>query len=100
MPTLLNTLIDVWIDFPDSDILLREHIATHIEYFYLYNQDIRKPNFENELAVENRHVRLHFELLRGNDSPYVALTTKKCQEYHRIIRNKIRLGQNEPRKAS
>lgn len=98
LSTLLNTLINVWIDLPDNDILLREHIATHIGYFYLYNQDIRKPDFENELAAENRQV--HFELLRGNDSPYVSLTTKKCQEHHRNIRNQIRLGRYEPRKAT
>lgn len=98
MSTLLNTLINVWIDLPVDDILLREHIATHIGYFYLYNQEIRKPGFENELATENRQV--HFELLRGNDSPYVALMTKKCQEYHRNVRNQIRLGQYEPRKAT
>ncbi len=98
LSTLLNTLIDVWIDLPDNDVLLREHIATHIGYFYLYNQDIRKPDFENELATENREV--HFELLRGNDSPNVAITTKKCQEYHRNIRNQIRLGRYEPSKAT
>jgi hypothetical protein len=98
LSTLLNTLIDVWIDLPDSDILLREHIATHIGYFYLYNQDIRRPDFENELAVENRQV--HFELLRGNDSPYVSLMTKKCQEHHRNIRNQIRLGRYKPSRVT
>lgn len=98
LSTLLNTLINVWIDLPDNDALLREHIATHIGYFYLYNQDIRKPDFENELTIENRQV--HFELLRGNDSPYVFLTTKKCQEHHRNIRNQIRPGRYEPRKAT
>jgi hypothetical protein len=54
LSTLLNTLIDVWIDLPDNDISLREHVAIHIGYFYSYNQDIRKPDFENELAAENR----------------------------------------------
>lgn len=98
LSTLLNTLIDVWIDLPDDDVLLREHISTHIGYFYLYNQDIRKPDFENRLAVENRQV--HFELLRGNDSPYVSLTTKKCQEHHRNVRNQIRLGRYEPTKTT
>lgn len=96
LSTLLNTLINVWIDLPESDTALLGHIATHIGYFYLYNQDVRKPDFENELAVENRQV--HFELLRGNDSPYVAITTRKCQEHHRKIRDQIRLGQYEPKK--
>ena len=98
LSTLLNTLINVWIDLPPNDTLLREHIATHIGYFYLYNQEIRKPDFENQLAVENRQV--HFELLRGNDSPFVSLMTEKCQEHHRNIRNQIRSGRYEPKKAN
>ncbi len=98
LSALLNALIDSWIDLPDNVTLLGGHIATHIGYFYLYNQDIRKSDFEIELAAENRQV--HFELLRGNDSSYVSLTTKKCQEHHRNIRNHIRPGQYEPIKAA
>jgi len=82
LSTLLNTLINVWIDFP-AMMDYYGNISRHTSDIF---------------AVEKRQV--HFELLRGNDSPHVSLTTKKCQEHHRNIRNRIRLGRYEPRKAT
>lgn len=86
LATLLDRLLKVWMDIPESDSQLREHIATQIGYFYLYTKEVRNPGFEKQLWIENCQV--HFDLL-GSDT-HVDLTTRRCQQYHRAIRDRIR----------
>jgi hypothetical protein len=98
LATLLNCLLDVWMDIPESNSPLREHIATQIGYFYLYTEEVRNPGFEKQLSVENCHV--HFDLLASDSSAHADLTTRRCQLYHRAIRDRIQQRKYEPRMAS
>jgi hypothetical protein len=98
LATFLDRLLELWMDIPESDSKLRMHIATHIGYFYLYTKEVRNPGFEKQLRIENCQV--HFDLLVNDNSVDVELMARRCQQYHRAIRDKIQRREYEPRMAS
>lgn len=88
----LNCLISTYLE--TSEDKLREHIATHISYFYGYLQDLRNPEFELGLLEENRQV--HFDMLYSKELMRTLLSAKKVQDYHLEARENIRRGKLEP----
>nr|POF14025.1 hypothetical protein CFP56_03049 [Quercus suber] len=89
-PDLLDSLLCRWTDHCSRS--LRMHLAVLIGYCYIYKNRVKTLGYVVNLRKENQ--QLHLDLV---DGPATGnLTTQKCQEHYRAVREQIRKGELVP----
>ncbi|KAE8150968.1 hypothetical protein BDV25DRAFT_153471 [Aspergillus avenaceus] len=93
LPSLLDALIETWLDGPSDDPTLLLHLACQVNYLYDYVPVLKERSFADQMRYEHR--QLHYDVLAGMDA-----STLPFRNHERGVREALLQGRYELQECS